>query len=77
MGLTLPLTYKQGLRLALAGPGSIEAVKWKSHSRANQFNLSAVPTGLFYLVMTIVGSMSSYISSSNLSLALLPCDASQ
>lgn len=45
----------QGLRVALAGPGSIETVKWTARSRATQFGFVGVPTPLAVLVMTIVG----------------------
>jgi len=66
---------QQGLRLALVGPKSIQVVTWKSHSRANLFNLSSVPPGILLLISTIVGLLNSYISLSNPQPALLPCVA--
>ena len=61
----IDLIYEQGLRVAIAGPGSIESVKWTSRSRANRFGLMAIPRGLHLLVATIVGLLRSHMSHSD------------
>ena len=74
--LPLPLICNQGLRVALAGPGSIETAKWTSRSRANQFGLILVPRPLAVLVMTIVGLLNSCTSLSDPQLVILSCAGS-
>ena len=69
--------HKQGLRVALIGPASIEVIRWKSRSRANIFNLKEIPDALFLLVLTIVGIQNPDISTTNIFSVILSCAPKQ